>query len=116
LVEKDGNIPVTVVTSNRVLILVLSILVLPKERTLDPQHSSGDSLAQAHVEVLFDIGLDTWADEAWFRVGRSELRRDLVRALANLILRTCKINSRNGREQRCDEAMTLDQGRRGKVP
>ena len=36
-----------------------------------------------------------------------ELRRDLVRALANLILRTCKINNRNGRERRCDEAMRL---------
>jgi hypothetical protein len=56
--------------SNRVLILVLSIRILPKERTLDPQHGSGDSLVQAHVEVLFDVGLDPWADEiARFRVG-----------------------------------------------
>lgn len=54
---------------NGVLVLVLSILILPKERTLDPQDGGGDPLAQTHVEILFDIGLDEWADEiAWLRV------------------------------------------------
>jgi hypothetical protein len=39
------------------------MLVLPKERALYPQDGGRDSLAQAHVEILFDVGLDAWADE-----------------------------------------------------